>query len=95
MGWDGLGVGVDLDFVNENFDVFGLRLDKLFSNSRICYPIRSLSSSPSEKYNGRNLQYRMSVHHMPVAKKCCLEIEILGQVIIYLLSECHSYLTNH
>jgi hypothetical protein len=30
-------VGVDLDLVNENFDVLGLRLDNLFSNSRICY----------------------------------------------------------
>jgi hypothetical protein len=37
MGWDGLGVGIDLDLVNENFDVLGLRLDILFSSSRICY----------------------------------------------------------
>ena len=41
MGWDGLEV--DLDFANENFDVLGLRLDNLFSNSRICYPISCMS----------------------------------------------------
>ena len=94
MGWDGLGVGVDLDLVNENFEVFGLRLDNLFSNSRICYPISSLPSSFSDGYE-KNAQYRMSVHHMPVMKKCCLEIVFLGQVIIYLPSGCHSYLTTH
>jgi hypothetical protein len=35
MGWG--GVGEDLDFANENFEVLGLRHDNLFSNSRICY----------------------------------------------------------
>jgi hypothetical protein len=35
MGWG--GVGEDLDLVNENFDVLGLRLESLFSSSRICY----------------------------------------------------------
>jgi hypothetical protein len=32
-----MGVGVDLVFANENFEVLGLRLESLFSNSRICY----------------------------------------------------------
>jgi hypothetical protein len=35
IGWD--DVELDLDLVNENFEVLGLRLESLFSSSRICY----------------------------------------------------------
>ena len=35
----GVDLDLDLDLVNENFDVLGLRLDNLLSNSRICYCI--------------------------------------------------------
>jgi len=43
----------------------------------------------------RNVQYHMSVHHMPVMKIYFLEIGFSGRVVIYLLLGYHSYLTTH
>lgn len=87
IGWDDVVLGLDL--ANENFDVLGLRLDNLFSNSRICY-LSACSSFPHLLiFLWTDIQYRKSVHHTPGGKIHFLEIEILGQVIVYLLSEYH------
>ena len=80
-------MGVDLDLANENFEVLGLRLDILFSNSRICYLSVHSSIPHLVRPWNRYLRYRMSVHHMPVTMIRFLEIDSSGQVIIYSLLE--------
>jgi len=69
-------------------------LDSIFYSPIHGFAIPSIPSLTISK-GDRNVQYHMSVRHMPEGKIYSLGTGFLGRVVIYLLSGYHSFLTTH